>query len=103
MTIKLQTSFHHDLGQVQPQPMSSGPAPSPVADPLTETLNQRLAEAIETRSRSAKAVAERIAREVERICQKSDRIQRSGEVKKWQLNLAQHRIDNTPDSFFGRY
>lgn len=103
MTIKLETSFHRDLDQrnpnehdskpTQPQTMSSSSSGTGSgADPLADTLNQRLAEAIETRSRSAQAVAERIAREVERICEKSDRIQRSGEVKKWQLNLAQHRI-----------
>ena len=43
---------------------------------------------MKTASRSAQAVAMRIAKEVERICQKSDRIQISGEVEAWQITLA---------------
>jgi hypothetical protein len=43
-------------------------------------------------SNSLKSVARRIAFEVTRICEKSDRIQRSGEVRSWQLTLARHRI-----------
>lgn len=37
-------------------------------------------------------VAARIADEVHRICRESDRIQRSGEIEKWQQNLAEHRV-----------
>ena len=40
----------------------------------------------------ARAVVERIAVEVERICSKSDRIQTSGEIHSWQLTLARHRL-----------
>lgn len=43
-------------------------------------------------SRSAVAVAHRIAREVDRICRKSDRIQNSGDVEAWKLSLARHRL-----------
>ena len=50
---------------------------------------------MKTASRSAQAVAMRIAKEVERICQKSDRIQISGEVEAWQITLAQHRLEKT--------
>ncbi len=46
-------------------------------------------------SRSAQTVAMRIAKEVERICQKSDRIQVSGEVQAWQITLAEHRLQKT--------
>ena len=42
---------------------------------------------------SARAVALRLTREVERICRKSDRIQQSGEAKAWKENLANHRIN----------
>lgn len=42
--------------------------------------------------RNAVAVAQRIAREVDRICRKSDRIQNSGDVASWQLSLARHRL-----------
>lgn len=37
-------------------------------------------------------VAERLAEEVSRICTESDRIQSSGEVGTWALNLARHRL-----------
>ncbi|MCU0545657.1 MAG: HetZ-related protein [Oscillatoriaceae cyanobacterium Prado104] len=47
---------------------------------------------MKTANRSAQNVAMRIAKEVERICQKSDRIQISGEVQAWQITLAQHRL-----------
>lgn len=42
--------------------------------------------------RNAVAVAQRIAREVDRICRKSDRIQNSGDVASWQQSLARHRL-----------
>ncbi|NJN63383.1 MAG: HetZ-related protein [Coleofasciculaceae cyanobacterium RL_1_1] len=48
--------------------------------------------ALNTQASSSIYVAERIAREVERICTKSDRIQTSGKVEMWQLALARHRI-----------
>lgn len=92
MNIKLETSFNRGLHHNPAHTSAATPEPPSVSDPLAETIEQRLAEAINTRSRSASAVARRIAREVERICRKSDRIQRSGEVDKWQLNLAHHRI-----------
>jgi hypothetical protein len=50
---------------------------------------------MKTASRSAQAVSMRIAKEVERICQKSDRIQISGEVEAWQITLAEHRLQKT--------
>ncbi|UZQ55540.1 HetZ-related protein [Trichothermofontia sichuanensis B231] len=57
---------------------------------LGELLLQELQ--AEVRSRTGQAVATRIAKEVDRICQKSDRIQTSGEVQTWQLTLARHRL-----------
>lgn len=95
MNIKLETSLNRSTPNAHapaatPQPASAtSPAP---ADPLADTICDRLFEAIETRSRSGARVSRRIAREVERICEKSDRIQKSGEVAKWQMTLAQHRI-----------
>jgi DNA-binding CsgD family transcriptional regulator len=38
------------------------------------------------------AVVDRIVKEVERICRKSDRIQTSGQIRSWQLTLARHRL-----------
>ena len=44
-----------------------------------------------TKPAKAETVAMRIAKEVERVCLKSNRIQNSGEVRSWQLSLARHR------------
>lgn len=43
-------------------------------------------------SKSVSAVLVRIATEVERICNKSDRIQSSGQIQTWQMTLARHRL-----------
>jgi hypothetical protein len=43
-------------------------------------------------SRSAKAVVARITTEVERVCSKSDRIQKSGDITSHLLYLGQHRL-----------
>ena len=40
----------------------------------------------------AQTVVSRIVAEVERICRKSDRIQKGGEIGSWQLTLARHRL-----------
>ncbi len=60
------------------------------------TLMQLLVEEIQTQVKAApgcvQAVAKRIAKEVERICDKSARIQTSGEIQAWQLTLARHRL-----------
>jgi len=40
----------------------------------------------------AQMVVSRIVAEVERICRKSDRIQKGGEIGSWQLTLARHRL-----------
>lgn len=47
---------------------------------------------MKTTEASAQGVADRIAKEVERICQQSSRIQNSGEIRSWQLSLARHRL-----------
>jgi hypothetical protein len=41
---------------------------------------------------NCRAVAERLAQEVTRICNESNRIQTSGEVENWALQLANHRL-----------
>ncbi|OSO88048.1 hypothetical protein B7O87_14505 [Cylindrospermopsis raciborskii CENA303] len=67
---------------------------SPVAS--SKTLVQLLSEEIESQvkasSRCIQAVVSRITKEVERICDKSSRIQTSGQIKSWQNNLAKHRL-----------
>lgn len=59
---------------------------------LADFLLKELQKGMKSGSRSAQTVAMRIALEVERICQKSDRIQTSGEIQSWQLTLARHRL-----------
>jgi hypothetical protein len=59
---------------------------------LTELLLEELQAQIGATSSRARAVANRIAQEVERICHKSSRIQTSGKIGTWQLTLARHRL-----------
>jgi len=56
---------------------------------LLEDLQKALAVAPST---GAQAVIRRIAVEVQRICDKSDRIQTSGQINTWKMTLAQHRL-----------
>ncbi|MDC0832847.1 ATPase involved in DNA repair [Geitlerinema sp. FC II] len=97
MNIKLATSFNQGIddnlktGRSAPPP-SPATAAEPPADPFSDTVFRHLQAELDTTSGSGKQVARRIAREVERICDKSDRIQRSGDVEKWKLNLAHHRL-----------
>ncbi|MDY6936361.1 MAG: hypothetical protein SWY16_01740, partial [Cyanobacteriota bacterium] len=60
---------------------------------LAQFVLQELQGGLKSSSRSAAAVAERIAREVTRICDKSNRIQNSGEVESWKISLARHRLN----------
>ena len=62
---------------------------------LADFALKELEAEMKTASRSAEAVAMRIAKEVERICEKSNRIQISGEVEAWQITLAEHRLQKT--------
>ncbi len=59
---------------------------------LAEILLKELQITLKQTTRSSQAVVMRIALEVQRICQKSNRIQNSGEVQTWQLDLARHRL-----------
>ncbi len=60
---------------------------------LSGVFSQELETTVPNAKTSARAVAGRIAREVQRICEKSDRIQISGEVRSWQLSLGYHRLE----------
>ncbi len=59
---------------------------------LAQLLLQELQTTVKTLPASGRAVTLRMALEVERICEKSNRIQNSGEVQTWQLSLARHRL-----------
>ncbi|NJL00346.1 MAG: HetZ-related protein [Spirulinaceae cyanobacterium SM2_1_0] len=60
---------------------------------LEQVILNALQDVLGPRSRSARPVAARLAREVERVCSKSNRIQKSGAIRSHQLYLSQHRLD----------
>ncbi|ALF53016.1 hypothetical protein ACX27_09395 [Nostoc piscinale CENA21] len=64
----------------------------PPTDTLIQLLCQEIQAQVKASSGCVKAVAQRIAKEVRRICDKSSRIQTSGQVQSWQLTLAKHRL-----------
>ncbi|NEQ97473.1 MAG: HetZ-related protein [Cyanothece sp. SIO2G6] len=81
---------------------------SPEQDSIAETLEERLTrqrslivnflthefgQELPTITERGQAVIQRLTNEVQRICEKSDRIQRSGDVESWLMTLAQHRLD----------
>ncbi len=59
---------------------------------LAQLLLQELQTTVKTLPASGRTVTLRMALEVERICEKSNRIQTSGDVQTWQLSLARHRL-----------
>ncbi len=59
---------------------------------LVKSLTESLRDGTKASQRVCKAVAERIAEEVNRICTESKRIQASGEVEMWMQDLSQHRL-----------
>jgi hypothetical protein len=59
---------------------------------LQNLLYEELQAQVKASVGCVQAVASRICKEVERICDKSSRIQTSGEINSWQLTLARHRI-----------
>ncbi|KAB8332042.1 hypothetical protein SD80_021255 [Scytonema tolypothrichoides VB-61278] len=76
-------SFNHHVSTEQLQGSNS--------DALVQLLCNEMLPQVKTTSTSVQAIAKRIAKEVERICNKSSRIQTSGQIKSWLLNLARHR------------
>jgi hypothetical protein len=78
-------------------PPDSGHPSSPLATGVTgdlqgiieELLKDRLAH----RPGGLEGVLTRLRLEVERVCSHSDRIQDSGNIRHWQRNLIQHRLD----------
>ncbi len=61
-------------------------------DALIKLLCQEMQAQVKATPACVQAVVKRIAKEVERICDKSYRIQTSGQVKSWQITLARHRL-----------
>lgn len=61
-------------------------------DALFESLLKELQTATNASQTVCHAVADRLYREVGRICQESQRIQDSGDTHTWAFNLAKHRL-----------
>ncbi len=59
---------------------------------LIQQICQELESTVKATPATIQVVATRIAKEVERICEKSYRIQTSGQVKSWLFSLARHRL-----------
>ena len=59
---------------------------------VVNSLLEEIQQVLKLKPASSESVMMRIAIEVDRICSKSKRIQDSGEVGTWQLNLARHRL-----------
>jgi hypothetical protein len=61
-----------------------------------QPLPEMLVEALQTQVTGSvdriQAVAQRIEIEIDRICAKSDRIQKSGISESWRVGLARHRV-----------
>ncbi|NJL85120.1 MAG: hypothetical protein HC886_02750 [Leptolyngbyaceae cyanobacterium SM1_1_3] len=90
-------SVGHDTGSLAPAPAASA-SNSPNPDLVVYIQGELQSEQTVRPSQAAK-IAHRIAVEVERICEKSRRIQASGEVASWQRSLAQHRIRKCLDFY----
>jgi hypothetical protein len=60
--------------------------------PLRVSLHQIMTEQTKANPSQIMAIANRLATEVARICDKSDRIQSSGVSNSWLLGLARHRL-----------
>jgi hypothetical protein len=67
------------------------------ADIPTESLEnliyQEMLAVVSSTSPSLRRVTRRIVQEVERVCEKSDRIQKSGQIETWQISLGRHRLN----------
>ena len=59
---------------------------------LEEIILDELSQTVGSKSQTVLGVAKRIATEVERMCDKSLRIQTSGEVYSWQVTLGRNRL-----------
>ncbi|MBF2014399.1 MAG: HetZ-related protein [Rivularia sp. T60_A2020_040] len=59
---------------------------------LIQQIHQELESQVKATPETIQLIATRIAKEVERICEKSYRIQTSGQVKSWLFSLARHRL-----------
>ncbi|MFM9158245.1 MAG: hypothetical protein ACKOPK_10100, partial [Dolichospermum sp.] len=59
---------------------------------LVQVLFQEMQSQVKATPMGVQDVVGRIAKEVERICDKSSRIQNSGQIQSWQITLGRHRL-----------
>lgn len=62
-------------------------------DALPKSIYWRLKESTNAPDRVCLSVSRRLAAEVQRICNQSDRIKKSGDVTDWAKSLGQHRLE----------
>lgn len=65
---------------------------TPNSDTLVQLLAHEMQAQVKATATGVQSVATHIAKEVERICSKSSRIQNSGQVQSWQVTLGRHRL-----------
>ncbi|YAF98510.1 MAG: HetZ-related protein [Nodularia sp. CChRGM 3473] len=73
-------------------PVSEEELPADNHNGLRQLLCQEMQAQVKAASECVQSVAQRIATEVKRICDKSSRIQTSGQIQSWQVTLARHRL-----------
>jgi hypothetical protein len=66
---------------------------------LTQDLVQEMETQLNVGGAKGREICHRIAVEVERICEKSDRIQASGQVGSWQMTLSRYRLQKCVDYY----
>jgi DNA-binding protein Fis len=60
---------------------------------LSNKLYDELRQATQVSESGCRTIAHRLSAEVQRICLQSERIQASGEVERWAINLGMHRLN----------
>jgi hypothetical protein len=65
---------------------------STTVEALFQKIVQELKPATRASEQNCREVAERICQEVMRICSESQRIQESGDIESWAMNLGKHRL-----------
>lgn len=64
----------------------------PTSNTLVQLLSHEMQSQVKSATSGVQDVVGRIAKEVERICDKSSRIQNSGQIQSWQITLGRHRL-----------
>ena len=65
----------------------------PIVEITFNLIYQELRRLTTASESHCRAVADRLAVEVDRICTESQRIQASGEIETWAISLARHRLN----------